>query len=372
MRVWYIDSTLRDGEQAPGVCFHPAEKINIASMLNDLGIQEVEVGTPAMGKTEIATMKDIATAGFRFQTLSWCRATKEDIRAAIKTKTSGINISFPVSSLQLNTINKNEEWIIKSMPELIQMATDYFEMVAIGMQDASRTNYNFLSKVINLSNSLSVNRIRIADTVGCLNPVSTQNLFTKLKNEFPSTTFEFHAHNDLGMATANSLAATLSGVECISTTINGLGERAGNTPIDEILFALKHSASVEPELNTCKLQEISNYVSYVSGRPIPLSKPITGEKVFKHESGIHTNSLLKNKKTYQLIDETETGRKKDSGIVFGKHSGTKALIDFFKNKGHHITRENALSILEQIKMYSEIRKDNLPDHKIMELFYQLT
>lgn len=372
MDVWYIDSTLRDGEQAPGVCFHPTEKVNIAAMLDELGIQEVEVGTPAMGKTEIATMKDIATAGFRFNTLSWCRATVEDILAAIKTKTNGINISFPVSTLQLETMNKSENWILESMPELIKMASDHFDIVAIGLQDASRANYSFLYRAINLANSFNASRIRIADTVGCLNPFSTQNLFTRLTNDFPSTTFEFHAHNDLGMATANSLAAVLSGANCLSTTINGLGERAGNTSIDEILFALKHSASVDSKINTFKLKEIAEYVSFVSGRPIPASKPVTGEKVFKHESGIHTNSILKNKKSYQLICETETGLKPGSGIVFGKHSGTRALIDFYKTKGHNINQKNAFSILQQIKLYSDIRKDNLPDHEIMDLFYQLT
>jgi homocitrate synthase NifV len=372
MKVWYIDSTLRDGEQAPGVSFHPAEKVNIASMLDELGIHEVEAGTPAMGKTEIATMKDIATAGFSFNTLSWCRATTDDIRAAVKTKTTGINISFPVSALQLESMNKNEKWILDCMPELIKMATDHFEIVAIGLQDASRANYNFLYNAINLANSFNASRIRIADTVGCLNPFTTQDLFTRLTSDFPSTTFEFHAHNDLGMATANSLAAVLSGANCLSTTINGIGERAGNTSLDEILFALKHSASIDPKLDTLKLKKISEYVSYVSGRPIPVSKPITGEKVFKHESGIHTNSLLKDKKSYQLICETETGLKSDSGIVFGKHSGTNALMDFFKTKGHYINKKNAISILQQIKLYSEIRKDNLPDHEIMELFYQLT
>lgn len=372
MRVWYIDSTLRDGEQAPGVCFHPAEKINIASLLDEIGIQEVEVGTPAMGKSEIKVIKDIATAGFKFETLSWCRAVETDIRAAIKTKTTGINISFPVSAIHLSAMNKDENWTYQELPRLVKIAADHFNTVAIGLQDASRANYCFLHNIINLANSFHVNRIRIADTVGCLNPMSTQKMFEKLTYDFPNTQFEFHGHNDLGMATANSLSAVLSGVECLSTTINGLGERAGNTPLDEILMALKYSAYIEPELKTCKLQGISEYVAQVSGRPIPASKPITGEKVFRHESGIHANSLLKNKNTYQLINEAETGRKPELGIVFGKHSGTNALIHYFNQKGFNLTRENAVSILEQIKMYSEIKKDNLPDQEIMELYYQLT
>lgn len=372
MRVWYIDSTLRDGEQAPGVSFHPSEKINIAALLDEIGIHEVEIGTPAMGKSEINIMRDIATAGFNFKTLSWCRATEADIRAAIKTKTDGINLSFPISEIQMDAMGKNENWVYSRLPRLISIARNSFEYVAIGLQDASRANHKFLENIIDLAKNFSADRIRIADTVGCLNPLSTQQLFSSLTKKFPEINFEFHGHNDLGMATANSLAAVMAGVSSISTTVNGLGERAGNTSLDEIVFALKYSSQVESELNTKKLLSISEYVAYASGRPIPVSKPITGEKVFMHESGIHTNALIKNKKSYQLINEKETGRDFELNIVFGKHSGSAALIEFFKQKGLTITRENAFSLLELIKMQSELRKDNLPDEDIMQLFYQLT
>ncbi len=372
MRVWYIDSTLRDGEQAPGVSFSPLEKVHIASMLDSLGIHEAEIGTPAMGKTEIATMRDIATSGFNYETLSWCRAIEDDIHAAIKTCTSGINISFPVSKIQLEALGKDENWVYKTMPKLISRAKDHFNTLAIGLQDASRADYGFLKNIINLANGFYADRIRIADTIGCLNPFSTQVLFQKLILDFPTTNFEFHGHNDLGMATANSLAAISSGAQSLSTTINGLGERAGNTPIDEIAMALKYSVGLESNLNLHNMQEISEYVAQVSGRPIHDSKPITGRKVFCHESGIHANSLLKNKHTYQLIEETDTGRDPELDIVFGKHSGMNALIDFFGKNGLSLTKKNAASLLEQVKMHSEIRKDNLPGNEVIELFYQLT
>lgn len=372
MRVWYIDSTLRDGEQAPGVSFNPLEKVHIAAMLEGLGIHEAEIGTPAMGKSEIAIMRDIATAGFNYETLSWCRAIEDDIYAAVKTRTSGINISFPVSKIQLEAIGKDENWVYCKIPKLISMATDHFEFVAIGLQDASRADYDFLKNVINLANGFYADRIRIADTVGCLNPFTTQALFQKLMLDFPTTNFEFHGHNDLGMATANSLAAIASGAQSLSTTINGLGERAGNCSIDEIAMALKYSTRTEPEINLQHLQEISNYVAFVSGRPIHESKPITGEKVFCHESGIHTNSLLKNKHSYQLIEETDTGRDSKLDIVFGKHSGINAIIDFFLKNGLLLTKKNASALLEQVKMHSEIRKDNMPGKEVIELFYQLT
>lgn len=370
-RVWYIDSTLRDGEQTPGVSFHPYEKIKIASLLNDLGIDEVEVGTPAMGMSEISIIKEIATSGFCFNTTSWCRANINDIQSAILAKTDGINISFPVSAVQLKALNKTENWIYSQLPKLTKIASDNFEYVAIGLQDASRADFTILKNVISLSIAFGAQRIRIADTVGCLNPVSSHQLFSKLANEFPETDFEFHGHNDLGLATANSLSAILAGASSLSTTINGIGERAGNTSLDEIVMALKYSANIEPSINTHFFQEAANYVSKASGMPIAKNKPITGENAFKHESGIHINSLLKDKSTYQIIDEKETGKSKID-IVFGKHSGTAALIDFFNKKGLNITRETARSILEQIKLQSGIKKSNLPDNEVMELYYQLT
>ncbi|MBN1117272.1 MAG: pyruvate carboxyltransferase [Bacteroidales bacterium] len=372
MKVWYIDSTLRDGEQAPGVSFHPYEKINIAALLDDMGMDELELGTPAMGAEEIRVMKHIATAGFSFKTTSWCRALENDIQAAIKAKTNGINLSFPVSAIQLSAINKTENWIYARMPRLVSIAKDYFEYVAIGLQDASRADYNTLQKVITLAQDFNVSRIRIADTVGCLNPFSTQELFTRLCRDFPKMDFEFHGHNDLGMATANSLAAVSAGARSLSTTVNGLGERAGNTSIDEIVMALYYSENIKPHLKTKRFKETAEYVSKVSGRTIPCSKPITGKRIYQHESGIHTRSLIKNKDTYQLIDQTLTGEDDNLKVVFGKHSGVAALEELFIKQGISLNKETMSAILEQIKMQSSIRKDNLPEKDILELYYQLT
>jgi homocitrate synthase NifV len=372
MSVWYIDSTLRDGEQAPGVSFSPLEKINIAALLDELNIDEAEIGTPAMGKKEIEVMKDITSAGFSYRTTSWCRALESDIHAAILAGTDAINISFPVSEYHLKAMNKSENWVYSRIPRLLSLANDSFSFVAIGLQDASRADYGFLKNIISLALDFDVKRIRIADTVGCLNPFSTRHLFTDLILDFPKTNFEFHGHNDLGMATANSLSAFLSGAKSISTTINGLGERAGNASLDEVVMALKYSANIKPTINTRKLQKISDYVAKVSGRPLHASKPITGEKVYQHESGIHASSLLKDSKTYQLIDNNDTGRDGKPEIVFGKHSGTGALASFYENKGLSLNRELIDTILNQVKIRSAIKKDNLHEDELMELFYQLT
>ncbi len=372
MRIWYIDTTLRDGEQAPGVSFSHEEKMNIAAMLNDLGIDEVEAGTPIMGKSSLEIIHDISFAGFNFKTTSWCRSKKEDLLAAIKAGSDGVNISFPVSSSHLEAMDKSKGWLFANFPQLLEIANDFFEYTAIGLQDASRTDYGFLKEFIEFASAFEIERFRIADTVGCMNPFQAQELFKKLTTDFPHTNFEFHGHNDLGMATANSLSAVLYGANCLSTTINGLGERAGNTPLDEVVMALKYSANIEPTINTDQIQKISNYVAKASRREIPESKPITGRKVFQHESGIHTRSLLKNKTTYQIIDETITGRSEKLEIVYGKHSGSGALKQFYSDRGLFPGTNILSNILEQIKIHSTIKKDNLAEEELMNMYYQLT
>jgi homocitrate synthase NifV len=372
MSVWYIDSTLRDGEQAPGVSFTADEKIRLAALLDEINIDEAEIGTPAMGKNEILVMKEIATSGFSFRTTSWCRSLENDIQAAILAGTDALNISFPVSDYHLKALNKSENWIYRSIPRLLSMANDYFSYVAIGLQDASRADYSLLKNVISLALDFDANRIRIADTVGCLNPFSTRNLFTDLLHDFPDANFEFHGHNDLGMATANTIAAYLSGAKSLSTTINGLGERAGNASLDEVVMALKYSTNVRPSINTKKLQEISEFVARISARPIPVSKPVTGAKVFQHESGIHASALIKDSRTYQLFDNCDSGHAEGPEIVFGKHSGSNAVSNFFENKGLHLNSELIDAILTQVKLRSVIRKNCLHDDELMEIYYQLT
>ena len=233
-KPYLIDSTLRDGEQAPGVVFHLEEKLKIASLLDQAKIPEVEVGTPAMGKDEVAEIKAIVQAGFKFKTLSWCRATKEDIDAAAMAGTSGVNISFPVSDIHLFAMGKTQGWVLHTMREMVAYAADKFEYVAIGAQDASRAEFHFLSDFIGEAIWLKASRVRIADTVGILNPITTARLFRKIRKYFPHISLEFHGHNDLGMATANTFTALSAGANCASVTVNGIGERAGNAALKKL------------------------------------------------------------------------------------------------------------------------------------------
>jgi homocitrate synthase NifV len=363
---YLIDTTLRDGEQAPGVIFHLKEKLLIAELLEKVGIPELEVGTPAIGEQEITDIKTIVNAGFKFKTLAWCRARKSDIDAAAKAGTQGINISFPVSDIHLLTMAKDLKWVIKTMREMVSYAADKFEYVAIGAQDASRTDFPFLADFIAEALYLNATRVRIADTVGILNPFTTARLFRKIKKNFPNGTFEFHGHNDLGMATANTLVALSTGAGAASLTVNGLGERAGNASLEEVVMALELSSDVRHKLNTSVFGELSQLVSAASRIPIPDNKPVTGGKALCHESGIHTCSLLKNRETYQIIKASQIGLT-EKEFIFGKHSGKTALIAFLKKNDIVVSGEAYEQILSTIKAKAKRLKRGISSEEILKL-----
>lgn len=367
---YFIDTTLRDGEQAPGVVFGLNEKIRIAEMLDDIRISEIEIGTPAMGDKEIQDIRTICKIGFNFKTLAWCRATKSDIISAARSGTNGIHLSFPVSGILMEVMDKNPMWAMKQLREMIEIASGEFSYVTIGAQDASRAEISFLKEFIAAASSFGASRVRLADTVGLLNPVTAFDLITSVRSAEKDISLEFHAHNDLGMATANTVAAFMAGANCLSTTVNGLGERAGNAAIEEVVMALEKSASVKCGLRTEKFQLISDYVSAVSSRTLGDSKPITGRLVFTHESGVHTNSLKKNRNSYQLIDAAAIGRAEEEFMI-GKHSG-KATVEHYLNEAHLYFDDTVCALLlDKIKKMSIKLKRAISKSEFFDLYADL-
>jgi len=360
-----IDSTLRDGEQAPGVVFTLEEKLRIASLLEHAGVKEVEVGTPAMGEEEQRMIHEIVRSGFRFDSLCWARAKEYDIVASARTGASRINISFPVSDIQLSAIGRSRSWVLKQMPPMVALSRRFFCFVAIGAQDATRADRDFLFEFIAACLAEGVDRIRLADTVGILNPFSVAELFTSVTDRFPFVDFEFHGHNDLGMATANSVSAFLSGAQSVSATINGLGERAGNACLEEIAAAMKVSANVSTGINLSQIQEICRYVAEASLRKIHSSKPITGEMVCRHESGIHCRSLMENELSYQAFHSREIG--KSTEMIIGRHSGTAIIRQILEMHNLRVSEKKVVSITEQVKAMALRKKRSLSIDELIAL-----
>ena len=352
-----IDSTLRDGEQAPGVVFTLDEKLRIAGMLEDCGIKELEVGTPAMGSDEVRMIREIVQSGFRFDKLCWARAKEFDIEESAKTGANRINISFPISDVQLSAMGRNTDWVMNQLLPIISFARQRFDFIAIGAQDASRANREFLNIFISACLAEGVDRIRLADTVGILNPFSTAQLFTSVSGKFPFVDFEFHGHNDLGMATANSVAALMSGAASVSATVNGLGERAGNAFLEEIAAAMKISAGIDCGIHLAGMQQLCQFVAEASSKPIYPSKPIVGDMICRHESGIHCNSLLKNELTYQPFLSSEIGRSTE--MVLGRHSGSGTIRHLLEKLNLKITDKQSMLLTEQVKSLSFLKKREL-------------
>ncbi len=370
MKPYFIDTTLRDGEQSPGVAFSLSEKIRIAALLDGAGVPEIEIGTPAMGETEIHEIRTIIEMGFNFKTLSWARATKNDIHAAKSAGTNGVHISFPVSPILLKAMGKDCIWVIQNLKELIEFAYPMFDYVTIGAQDVSRAESVFLKEFVSAASAFGASRVRLADTIGILNPITTFEMVSSIRNVEKYIPLEIHAHNDLGMATANTLAAYMAGANCLSTTVNGLGERAGNAAMEEVAMALELSTGIKSTLRTESFSELSAYVAQVSNRTLGESKPITGSMVLTHESGIHTNLLIKNRNTYQLISAEKIG-KTEQKFLIGKHSGKATIIYYLTEANLPFTDEGCTLLLQKVKECADALKRTITKDELLDLYAEV-
>lgn len=361
------DTTLRDGEQTAGVVFSKKEKIAIARMLDSIGVRELECGIPAMGEDERAAIRALVDLGLSARLITWNRALVADIQASIDCGITAVDISLSVSDQMIaHKLRKDRRWVKEQLRHSLGFAKERGLYVSVGGEDSSRADPLFLVELMEVARDMGADRFRFCDTLGILEPFTMYETVRTLRTAVPELDIEVHTHNDLGMATANAIAGIKAGARFVNTTVNGLGERAGNAALEEVVMALKLACGCDPGIDTHRFHEISRFVGRASQRPVPPWKAVVGERVFSHESGLHADGVIKNPLNYEGFDPAEVGLRRH--IVVGKHSGTSGLVERFRSMGVELAREEAAELMDEVRAVAQRLKRPLSDSDLRRLY----
>jgi D-citramalate synthase len=348
----FLDTTLRDGEQTPGVSLNPDQKLEIATRLAAIGIDVIEVGSAATSKGEREAIRIIADAGLPAEICTYVRALKTDIDFAADFGADSVHLVVPVSDLHITKKMRKTRSQVSAMAfEAVEYAKSRGLIVELSGEDASRADPMFLLQIFSEGVARGADRICFCDTVGVLTPEKVAAYIPPLVEVAP---LSIHCHDDLGFAVTNTMAALKSGASCAHVTVNGLGERAGNTPFEEVVMALEVLYGYRTRIKKEEIYHLATLVSRLSGIPLPINKAIVGEMAFTHESGIHAHGVIREPSTYESVKPEMIGRKRR--IVLGKHSGS-ASVEAALAEMHYHTDENQIKeIVNRIKQLGDAGK----------------
>ncbi len=360
------DTTLRDGEQTAGVVFANDEKIHIAKMLDKVGVHQIEAGIPAMGGDEKEAIKKIASLDLNCSVMGWNRAVKSDIDASVECGVDAVAVSISSSDIHIeHKLRKSREWVLESVKTSVDYAKGFNLYVSVNAEDASRSDMEFLLHFARTARDAGADRLRYCDTLGILDPFEA---FMRVKNiiDIIGIDIEMHTHNDFGMAIANAIAGIKAGATYVNTTINGLGERAGNAAFEELAMALKYIEGVDMGFDTTLFRALSEYVAEASSRILPTWKPIVGGNLFVYESESKASGVLANPETYELFKEKDVGLERK--VILGKYSGVSTIIYKLNTLGFKISSKEAEELAEIIRDKAVSLKRALFDSEIIDTY----
>ncbi|WP_409198106.1 homocitrate synthase family protein [Methanobrevibacter acididurans] len=346
-KITIYDTTLRDGEQTPGVCLDKQEKLEIAKKLDEFRIHQIEVGFPIVSKHEKDTVSTIAHEGLNADVLCLARTKISDINAALDCDVDGIITFMGTSDLHLeHKMHITRQEALNTCMKSIEYAKDHGLFVAFSAEDATRTDLDYLKRMYKKAESYGVDRVHVADTTGAITPQGMTFLIKELRKEI-NTNIALHCHNDFGLAVTNSIAGLLAGANDVSTTINGIGERAGNASLEELVMSLKLLYGKDLGFKTKIIKELSEMVSKDTGLEVPYNKPVVGKNIFRHESGIHVDAVIEEPLTYEPYLPELVGQKRQ--LVLGKHSGCRAVKAKLDDCGYNVTKDQLCKIVKRVK-----------------------
>lgn len=347
--IRFLDTTLRDGEQTPGVSLTPEQKLKIAEELCAIGVNVIEAGTAIASEGEREAIKLISSAGLSAEICTFSRAKIEDIDLAVACGVDSVHLVVPVSDLHITKkLGKTREEVYAMAMESIVYAKERGLIVELSGEDASRADQQYLARLFKDGVAHGADRLCFCDTVGLLTPERTAEVIPPLC----FAPLSIHCHNDLGLALANTLAALRSGATCAHTTINGMGERAGNVPFEEVVMALEKLYGYDTGIDKSKIYALSTLVSQLTKIPLAANKPIVGGMAFTHESGIHAHGLQRDPTTYEPMAPETVGRKRR--IVLGKHSGTASVQSALKELGYDPSDKHLTEIVTRVKKVGDL------------------
>jgi isopropylmalate/homocitrate/citramalate synthase len=352
--IVFWDETLRDGEQTPGVHFTPEEKLRVAEMLSEMGISVINAGIPVVSEEEARAVRRLAGAGLKAKILAAARTVPSDIDAVIQSGATHIAIFVAASNVHLRyKLKMSQDQVLAASVRSVRQAKDAGLHVAFVTEDTVRAPFDFVEKLYLAVKAEGADRLVIADTVGVMTPLTFRWYLREFHRRIAPTDWSVHCHNDFGLATANTLTALEEGVNSPHVCVNGLGERSGNTPLEEVAMSLEHVYGVRTGLDLSRLYELSRLVEELSGVPVSPTKAVVGYNAFSHEAGIHTHGILAHTLTYEPVQPHVIGRKRR--MILGKHTGKAALVEKLKERGMDLPDPVLVDLLQRLKTSAEHR-----------------